>query len=75
MAYNIKSYDDLHETFYQLVLPKYTLDQVPSESVENLMDAISACYEAGEINTSEDMITMINESIELGFTKSLYFKK
>ena len=75
MTYDIKSYDDAIDTFTQLVLPKYTLDQVPTESVEDLKDAITDFFEAGDIKTVEDVFDKINEAIELGFTKSLYFKK
>lgn len=73
--YNIESYDDIVELFTQLVLPKYTLDQVPTESVEDLKYAIIDAFEAGDIKTCEDIFREVNKAIDLGFTKSLYFKK
>lgn len=72
---SIDSYDDAIEVFRQLVVPKYSLDQIPAESVEDLESEIMDFFKAGEIKTVDDMIEKVDDAIKLGFTKSLYYKK
>jgi hypothetical protein len=72
---NIESYDDLYETFYQLVLPQYTLEEIPSGAVDNVFSHLVDLLDEGDMHSSEDMINSIDEWIRLGWTRSVFLTK
>lgn len=72
---NIETYDDLHDIFYQLVLPKYTSDQIPSEAVEGVFAQLENLFDEDDLCSAEDMFNSIDEMIRLGWTKSVFLTK
>jgi hypothetical protein len=66
--------DELDEMYFSLVLPSYTLKQIPTQSARSLNFHLHEMFERGEIYSVDEMRKEIDRCIEIGLVNGLFFE-
>ena len=70
---NIKNADHIVDVVKDIVLSNYSTEQIPQESIDGLIAYLQEKFRMGEIPDYEALIKHIDEAIEWGWTKSIFY--